>query len=237
MDAGIVTYAGCSSPAITVPTTWNFHTGIPDSPVTPIARPLAVSPVDCKEVNLVRYITESKFPTTTTPEHTKVFPQSYITLVFNQPIILQTTGTITVKNSIGTTYQAINLAHTFSAQKVSELVWVSGNTLIVNVTKDFTKGSTYYLNMTANCVKEACNLYGNAAITDSTTVRWTVDGGPQANSFTPIPNTPVNDTGIIMPLDRPVAPGSGTVKIRNSAGTIVKEIPATDPAVSIQTGY
>jgi hypothetical protein len=237
MDAGIVNYAGCPSPAITLPTTWNFHTGIPDTPVTPIARPLAALAADCKEVKLVRYITESKFPTTTTPEHTKVFPQSYITLVFNQPIILQTSGTITVKNSIGTTYQTINLAHTFSAQKVSELVWVSGSTLVVNVTKDFTKGSTYYLNMTANCVKEACGLYGNAAITDSSTVRWTVDGGPGANDFAPIREKPINNTGFIMPYDRPVKRGSGTVTIKDASGNVLKVVPATADEVSIQTGY
>jgi hypothetical protein len=237
MDAGIVTYGGCSSPAITQPTTWNFHTGIPPSPIVPVARPLAVAPSDCRALELVRYITESKFPTTTTPQHTKVFPQSYITLVFNQPITLQTTGTITIKNSLGITYQTINLAHTFAAQKVSELVWVDGNNLIVNVTEDFTKGITYYLNMSANCVKEACGLYGNAAITDSSTVRWTVDSGPDANTFAPIRSSAINETGFIMPYDRSVKKGNGTVTIKDSTGRVVKQVSATDPAVSIQTGY
>lgn len=237
MDAGVVTYGNCKSPAITTPTGWNFHTGVPKVVPTPNPKPLAPAPAGCPNASLIitKYITESL--QTSAPQHTKVYPQSYVGVQFNYPVVLQSSGTITVKNSFGLTFQTINLADTFATNKVSELVWVSGNTLYVNVTKDYTNGITYYLNMTANCVKDSCGLYGNTAITDSQTIRWTVDGGP-APAQPPFPaDKPISETGLNLGYDRTVVPGTGTMEIKDANGNVIKTVAATDPAVSIKEDY
>ena len=246
MDEGIVTANPLSapettykSPAITTPTIWNFHTGVPEITVAPAPRGHSKNPcANTQPMALVKYETETKYPAK--PRHTAVWKQSNIRLMYNQPIVLQSSGTITIKKGglIDTTHQVINLAQTFAANKVSELVWVAGSSLYVNATVDFDKGATYYINMSANCVKNACADSGNTAISDSTTVTWVVDGGAVPESALPSTNTPtpLAETGLVVKSSVPIERGSGSMQIKDASGNVIKTVSADAPEISFTTG-
>lgn len=228
MDAGVIKYMDCSSPAITSPTVWNFHTGTSTTPPTFIPDTLKPTPYTCSTpLKVISYKTETAISGTT---HTKVHKQSNVGVVFSAPIKLGT-GTIQVKNGL-LTHQTMNVAHTFASEKVSELFWVSGNTLWINVTKDMTPGSSYSLNIDAGVLTDMCGTNPNDAITSGIT--WTIDKGATATAA-PASNPPTEQSASVN-YDRPVKPGSGTATVKDSNGNIVQTIPATSPAVSVKEG-
>jgi hypothetical protein len=94
--------------------------------------------------------------------------------------VLGTSGTITINSNTGV-FQTFDISKTFTANKIAQgdLFWVSGDTLWLNPTKDMTKGNTYWITMTSNCVKNSCNTSGNTQIANSTTSTWTIDNGTQ----------------------------------------------------------
>lgn len=192
MDRGMVTGQGENktyySPSIGRPTFWNFHTKSAADPATveqprpgqsTVNEPPSFKPVPltCTNLTYLNFITQSKYSDQT---HLKVHRQSLIKLVFNNPIQLGTSGTITIASS-GGTFQQFNIAHSFKTNKISELLWIDEDNdkiLVVNPTKDFTPGTTYWLTITANCVYDKCRINGNVAILDTSKIRWTVDPGP-----------------------------------------------------------
>lgn len=222
MPAGFVVQNGCLSPAISDPTIWNFHTGSTSIPALGPKGDNLISTAGtfCTQIKIVNYLTESKVNDI---DHSKVYVQSLIGIVYNQPIQFGPTGTIYVKNSGGTIYQTFDISKTFGSARISELFWIVGNTLWINVTTDFTNGNTYNIQMTSNCVFDACGLNGNTQIADSTTIFWTCDAGPSAST---------SGTNGVVQLDRRVVPGSGTATI---SGTNIS-IAGNNPAVSIQEG-
>lgn len=195
MDRGVVTGQGEGvtylSPSIGTPTFWNFHTksaADPEAaasqlPTQGVARTIPApgfkpTPITCANLIYLTFKTQSNYQDQT---NQKVHRQSLIRLVFNNPIKLNSSGTITIASSAGT-HQAINIAHTFSGNKVSELLWVDNKELVINPTKDFTPGATYWLTITANCVSDTCGINGNEAILDTSKIRWTVDPGPKTKT-------------------------------------------------------
>lgn len=196
MDRGVVTGQGDNktyySPSIGRPTFWNFHTkSVADPEPRPAPRPNASTtyqppgflpvPLTCTNLTYLNFITQTKY---TDQTHQRVHRQSLIKLVFNNPIQLGTSGTITIASSSGT-FQQFNIAHTFKSNKVSELLWIdeaNDKILVINPTKDFTPGTTYWLTITANCVYDKCRINGNAAILDTNKIRWRVDPGPTSKT-------------------------------------------------------
>lgn len=223
MSAGVVTYNGCISPAITDPKTWNFHTATTTAPSAPGADPLKpeVLPAGCAVPIIL-----NKFELIGGPSVENIY------LNFNVPLKLSTSGTITIKKLgtlIDTEHQVFNLSNTFATNKISELVWTNGsNVLVINPTVDFEKGATYYITMTAGCVKDVCGNNGNTAITDTNTIRWTTYAGPTAK------NLPTSSSKeVVLDYGRPVAAGNGTIDIKDSSGNTVKTVNSTDAEVSI----
>ena len=192
MDPNVATDGNCKTPSVIDPYSWNFHTADPQDviPPTPTPPPTPGTPTGCPPVVLLRCITylysyyslgppiyEGQI--VVSPDNLKVDPESNIGLQFNQPIQFGTSGTITLKNSFGFTVQSFDITKTYAANKISELFWISNDTLWINPTQDMDKGAIYYINITANCVVNACNTGGNLALSDSTTAKWQIDYGTQ----------------------------------------------------------
>ncbi|CAB5225792.1 Tip attachment protein J [uncultured Caudovirales phage] len=199
MDKGVVQGVDedgitCYSPAITTPFKWNFHT-VDKADATPArktsdvkngtskTKPAPVSkrvPEKCVSLQYVGFETQS---TVADSNNQKVDVESWIKIKFNNDIKFGSSGTITVRKSgiVDSTHQAINIAHTFAGNRTSELVWIDSsnkNTLVLNVTKDFDPGATYYVLITANCVYDSCGINGNKVISDTQLIRFRVDPGP-----------------------------------------------------------
>ena len=230
MDKGYVTANGLPNKAITNPQTWNFHTWAdqPELTVKPTAKDPG-GPV-CYPLEFRRLRTYSRVQD---PDHKKVFVQSNIGLEYNINLILTTSGTIEIKSSYGT-HQTFSLSQTFAANKISELFWVSGNTLWLNVTKDFTPGRTYWVTITANAVKNSCGS-GNAAITNNTTAVFTVDPGPDTKE-TVTNNNVTTTSGLSFKYDRPVVKGNVPLSISESGTGEIKSIQPSEGEVSIKEG-
>ena len=194
MDLNTVTDGTCSNPKIADPGSWNFHTADPQDviPPTPTPAPVTAGP-PCPPLVFGKVITylfsyyqlgppQYTGQVRVTTDNLRVDPESNIGLKYNQSIIFGTSGTITINSSSGV-FQTFNITNTFTANKIAqgELFWISGDTLWLNPTKDMTKGTTYWITMTSNCVKNSCNTGGNTQIADSTTATWTIDNGPIPN--------------------------------------------------------
>jgi len=191
LDKNVLTDGTCKSDAILDPYSWNFHTADPQDAIAPHTYPqTSVRQPVCPPVKFLKLKTYLfsyyKLATATSPlytgqvkqtnDNTKVDPESNIGLEFNQTILLQTTGTITINSSSGV-FQTFNLSQTFDTNKIGELFWIEGDTLWLNPTKDMIAGTTYWVTMTSNCVRNKCNTGGNTQIADSTTATWTIDNG------------------------------------------------------------
>ena len=197
MDKNVVTDGTCQSPAIADPGSWNFHTADPQDAITPTASaPSSTSTKTCPALAYVKTISylfsyyaidppgqpAGTYPgqVKISPDNKKVDPESNIGIKFNQSIVLGTSGTITINSNTGV-FQTFDISKTFTTNKIAqgELFWISGDTLWLNPTNDMTKGTTYWITMTSNCVKNSCNTSGNSQIADSTTSTWTIDNGTQ----------------------------------------------------------
>ena len=163
----------------------------------------------------------------------KVNPQSNIGIVFNQTISFHTSGSVRLYNSSGTEIQAFDVAKTFTANKVSELIWIEGSTLYVNPTVDMNFDTTYYVLIDAGVVVDSCSrVY--TGLTDVNTVRFKTDAGPVATLQPLNASGSVNQTGIVMDFDRTVEPSTGLVSIIDvNTSTTIATVASTDPSVSI----
>ena len=163
----------------------------------------------------------------------KINPQTNIGLVFNRAIQLGTFGSFTVKTAAGATHQTFNVTDTFGAQQVSEVLFTGStgtytNSIVwLNPTKDLTLGTTYYVNGDNGTVKD---FFGQTwtGLSDTTTVRFTVDGGPTA-SFAPISST---STKLVMTFDRPIEAGTGTLVVKVGS-TILQTATSTSSSVTL----
>jgi hypothetical protein len=163
----------------------------------------------------------------------KINPQTNIGLVFNRAIQLGTVGSFTVKTAAGATHQTFNVTDTFGAQQVSEVLFTGSSgtytnqVVWLNPTKDLTLGTTYYVNGDNGTVKD---FFGQTwtGLSDTTTVRFTVDGGPTA-SFTPITGS---SSKLVMTFDRPIEAGTGTLVVKVGS-TILQTATSTSSSVTL----
>jgi len=179
-------------------------------------------------LGVVNFIVSSSPLVDTTKQ--KVNRQSNLQIVFNKPISLQSVGTIVINSNTGI-HQTINLSNTFANNKTSELVWVSGNSLYINPTKDFDVGKSYYVTLTAACVKDVCGI-GNGVINDSTTFAFATDPGPTPQIAVASSGS-IAEEGISLTYDRTVVPGNGQVILYDSTNTQVLAVGPTSPGVTI----
>jgi len=153
-----------------------------------------------------------------------VNPQTNIELIFNKSIQFTNTGTITIYESNGTVHQAIPVNTSFENNKTSELIWIepTTNTLWINPTKDFTRGKTYYVLATPTCVRSTCNEEWTG-ISDSNTVRFTIDSGPRFTTTTVGTDT----SDIVYDFGREITPSTGTLQIYDNNDVLLAEYPST----------
>jgi hypothetical protein len=159
----------------------------------------------------------------------KINPQSNVILTFNRPPQFNSFGTISIYKADGTLHQTFTVTDTFTGQKVSEILWISGNSVYLNPTKDFLLDTTYYVQVSNSAVKD---FYGRSfgGITDTSTIRFTVDPGPTATTA-PITN---NNSQIVMTFDREIQSGTGQINYVAN-GSTVGSTTATDVSVTITT--
>lgn len=206
MDKGVVQgqdNAGtCFSPSIKSPLIWNFHTspqGFPPPSVTrpiqlarssttvltPSSTPLPV-PRQCLTLKYMSFSTQSRFRDS---NEQKADIQTNITIRFNNPIKLGTSGQLTLRKAglIDSTVQVFDISDTFNQERVSELLRLdaTNNALILNPTTDLELNTTYYVLITANCVFDTCGINGNQAISNKDIIRFKTESGPQINRTTP----------------------------------------------------
>jgi len=146
--------------------------------------------------------------------------------------VLGTTGTVKIYSG-GSLVQTINANHTFSGQKVSELLWVSGNYLYIDPTVDFTPGTSCYVTIDAGVVKDACGN-NNPAVTNAASIAFVVDGGPTATASSNA-NGSINQGGVGMLFDRPIVAGTGDINVYDSSNNLVVSVASTNAAVIYST--
>lgn len=233
MDGGVVKSSqGCLSPAITDPKVWNFNTPWEDVNPYTMTGSYESLPNGCTGgIALSSWTVRSKLagdPKTQASRHTDII------LNYSSPIQFGTTGSVKIYTAAGSLVQTINVADTYTDQKVSELIWISSSTLVIDPTIDLTPGTTYYINLDAAIVKDACGA-GNASVGGSTTIRFTVDGGPKATGSVASSGS-INETGVSLLYDRPVVAGTGNVVIYDNNNNVVATIASNNPAVTITQG-
>jgi len=198
MDLNVATDGTCFSPAIKDPYSWNFHTANPQDVIPPTPTPnqavVTCPPVVFQQLKTYLYSYYAINPAgqppgiyagqvKLSPDNTRVDPESNIGIMFNQPIVFGTSGTIKIYSGAGLiVFQTFDITSNFATNKIGDLFWIDGNTLWLNPTQDMVQGTTYWINITANCIRNACNSAGNSAITDQTTITWTVDNGSSFRS-------------------------------------------------------
>ena len=163
----------------------------------------------------------------------KINIQSNIGIQFNDSITFHTSGTVRLYNAANTLLQTFDVAQTFANAQVSELMYISGDTLFVNPTVDMAADTTHYVLIDAGVIKDSCGtVYGG--LSDNTLVRFKTDGGPTAVSVPFNASGSVNQTGVVMDFDRTIEPSTGLVRIIdvNTSATIAT-VASTDPSVSI----
>jgi hypothetical protein len=158
--------------------------------------------------------------------NTKVNPQTNIQLIFNRVPTLST-GTVSIFNAAGALHQEIETDTSYNKDKTNELIWVSGNSVYVNPTKDLTLGTTYYVLMSEGAVTDSCR-FNTPSITNNTTVRFTVDAGPVAVE-TPFN---ANTTTFSLEYDRDIEPGPGLITVFDGSGNLVATVASNDPAIT-----
>lgn len=237
MDKNVVNNGTCELSELNDPKVWNFHTADPQDAILP-APPVVTPPVtSCGPLEFQKIITyktstyvSSDKPTQPygviiSPDNKLVDVETNIGIQFNQSILLSGAGIIQIKKVGGLTHQQFDLSHTFKDNKISELVWVSGNTLWLNPTIDLDRDTEYYVTLSGSCVKNACNTAGNSQFGSSTTTNFKTDAGPKASSKS-------SQEGNLS-YDRPVTINSDkNINIVNPSNVTVATIPGNSPALS-----
>lgn len=160
----------------------------------------------------------------TDPDYVKVNPQTYIKLYFNRTPVISN-GTITLYQAGGGTHQEFKYPPANGHE--ANIYKVNSGVVTLNPTKDLTPGATYYINATQGSIRDSSNTPWQG-LTDSTTIRFTVDPGPNV-TVNPITNT---TSTIHMSFDRPVAPGPGNIEIVDPLGNVVGSFPSTNDSTT-----
>jgi hypothetical protein len=154
---------------------------------------------------------------------TKVNRQSNIGLVFNRPVALGKSGSLRIGN-----HQTFSVTANFTANKVSELLWVDGNTVWMNPTLDMPAGATFTISGDPNSVRALCGPYWDGN-TGSVDVSITIDAGPTAT----VTNNTTTTGTVVLNYDRDVTFGAGNIRVVDSSGTTVSTISSSSPAITV----
>jgi hypothetical protein len=142
---------------------------------------------------------------------------SNIVLTYNQPVVLGSGVTITLRKSS----PSGDIVESFEVG-VSTRATLSNQTLTIDPTSNFDYNQEYYVVVPQGTVTN--NVGGNSKTLD--TYNFTTETGPTLSSVSPgIGSTDVNlDTNIVFTFDKNIRAGVGTITLRtNSAtGTIVE---------------
>ena len=184
------------------------------------------------QLQLINFDVESLPLTDTTGN--KVNPQTNIGLIFNKvPRLSTETLTVSILRADGVVHQDINVNTSYLSDKTNELIWVDAPTKTVwlNPTKDLQLGATYYVQAEANSIMSLDCKDDWAGISDTTTVRFTVDPGP-----TSLPPTVPNDNSLEIQLnyDRNVEPYTGQLTVVDSSDNIVKVLDSNDSSINYE---
>ena len=232
MDGGVVKNAqGCLSPAIIDPKGWNFNTPWDNPNPYSLTGELLSSPTGCVGgLTYSGFQVRSKYPETTT----KASRQTDIVVAWGNPVVLGTSGLVKIYAN-GSLVQTINANNTFTADKVSELLWVSGNNLVIDQTVDFPIGAQCYVTIESGVVRDACGN-PNPSVVNSSTIAFTIDSGPIAE-FSSLPaGGSIQQNKLTMTFDRPVVAGTGNLIIYDASNNVVATVAPTNPAVTFTQG-
>jgi hypothetical protein len=233
MDGGVVKNAsGCLNPAIADPKLWNFNTPWDDPNPYDLTGAYETVPEGCVGgLSFVSFGVRSYFSGETL---TKANRQTDIRVNWGNPVVLGTTGKVKIYAN-GSLVQTINANDTFSSQKVSELIWTSGNYLYIDPTVDFAVGASVYVTIESGVVKDACGNV-NPAVMGSTSIAFTVDAGP----VTAAPSLPsggsINESPVSLTFDRPVVAGSGNLVVYDGSNNVLATIPSNSSGITYTQG-
>lgn len=175
---------------------------------------------------LSSFVVDSDPLTSTT---TNVNPQTNIGLVFNKTPSFGESGVISLYKSNGSLHQNFDVETTFAADGTNEIIWISTSTVWLNPTVDLEIGQTYYVQATVGSITDSCNVQW-AGISDTTTVRFTVDAGPSSTSTA----LTTASTRIELNFDRAIEPGSGSLNIYDQNNNLISSIDSDDPAIGYE---
>ena len=228
LSDGFVTNNGCLSPAITDPEGWYFNTPLFATYATTVVGTSQVTPDYCGPLSYTGLWLEAGTTGNTTPNTTtNINRQSWIGIAFNRAVKLTKSGTISI---VG--HEQINIAETFVSNKVAPRVWVSGQILYINPTKDMAAGGTYTANISSGVVSDLCGKFGN---TEITTVSWVCSQGPIITAAA-LPSTgSVNENGVVLNSSTTMTPGTGSAYVYDSNGTLVSTVASNNSAVTFTT--
>jgi hypothetical protein len=170
--------------------------------------------------------------TTDQINHANVSLESQLLLTFNRPYTLANTSplNISIYEAGGTLHQTFDLKTSYASNKTSEIVVFPDTANIgLNPTKDFRPGTGYYATISPSILLDSCGT-AYAGITNTSTITWTTLPF-SSSSTTPsngATNRTVNETGIVFNFAESVTPGSGRLKIFNSANVLVANISSTN---------
>ena len=232
MDGGVVKSAsGCLNPAISDPKIWNFNTPWDDPNPYDLTGAYESVPSGCVGgLSFISFGVRSFFSTTTT----KASRQTDIRVNFGNPLVLGTTGKVKIYAN-GSLVQTINANDTFGAQKVSELIWTSGNYLYIDPTVDFATGASVYVTIESGVVKDACGNV-NPAVMSTSSIAFTVDPGPTSANPTLPASGSINESPVSLTFDRPVVAGAGNIVVYDGSNNVIATVASNSAAVTITQG-
>jgi methionine-rich copper-binding protein CopC/Ca2+-binding RTX toxin-like protein len=156
-------------------------------------------------------------------EATAVAVGSNIVLTFSEAIA-RGTGTINLKNAGGTVIESFDAA-------TSARLTVSGNTLTLDPTANLGNGTGYRVEFVAGNVRDlAGNAYAGTTSYNFTTVGDTT--APTVVSFSPADEAVAVAVGsnIVVTFSEAIARGTGTIFLKNAAGTVIESYDAATSA-------
>ena len=165
---------------------------------------------------------------------TGVAPDATLTATFDEPVFLNTTGSITIKNLTTTTDTVISLPGPDADGALS----VTGNTLTIDPTAALgVPGDQIAIEISADAIKDADDtFYAGLLATDVPNWSFTIDNLPPVPAyFHPIPATakaPL-DGALFIGFGEDVLKGSGNLVIYKADNSVVETIDVASSNVTV----
>lgn len=181
------------------------------------------------------------------PEGTNLSSKrSNIKITFSKPIKVKSSSPaeITIYEN-GSVFQKIDLRGTYANKKYGDIYeavssatdnpdsanveTTSNNVIVINPTKPFKGGSSYYINFGSGVIIDSNCDVDFAGVSDATTIAW------RTNGVTPTPPQGLTYGSVLFryKVDRKVVPGYAKVNIITPAGKLKTQVDAKDLAIRI----